>query len=254
MKDKVVIVTGGAGGIGSVICKTLVREGAIVAVVDLAIGRAKSVVREATLGGDRALAMEVDVTNQEAVETAVERVVDRYGRIDCLVHCAGNNVKGSFLELTLDQWQSTLDIHLTGAFLFCQAVGRQLVLQGKGGKIVLMSSVAAMNPVPERGAYSPSKAALVNLAKLLCLEWACYNINVNAVCPGVAETPMTRMVYERDPALEAQRLKRMPMGRHVLPQEIADLVVFLCGDKSSYNNGAAIPIDGGFLHSGFLPE
>lgn len=89
---------------------------------------------------------------------------------------------------------------------------------------------------------------------MLSLEWARYKINVNAVCPGVALTPMTEMVYAREPGLRAQRLKRTPMGREVLPSEVADLVLFLCSDRASFINGAAVPIDGGFLNSGFMPE
>ena len=254
MKGKVAIVTGGAGGIGAVICKAFAREGARVAVADMDLGASIAVAEESAGDGDNVMAAHVDVTDEESVESAVQRVVERYGRIDYLVHCAGNNVKAPVLDMTLDQWKSSLDTHLTGAFLFCRAAARQMVEQGEGGRIVLMSSVAAMAPVPERGAYGPAKAGLVNLAGMLSLEWARYNINVNAVCPGVALTPMTKMVYEREPELRAQRLKRMPLGREVLPEEIADLVLFLCSEKSSYISGVAVPIDGGFLNSGFFQE
>ena len=254
MEGKVAIVTGGAGGIGSQVCKAFIGEGAGTAVADMDRERARDVGDELMSKGGSALPVQVDVTSRESVYAAVQRVVDHFGRVDFLVHCAGNNIKGSILEISLEQWNSSIDTHLTGAFLFCQAVGKQLVKQGDGGRVVLMSSVTAMSPVPERGAYSPAKAGLVNMAKLLSLEWARYNINVNAVCPGVANTPMLRMVYEREPWLRAQRLKRLPMGREALPEEIADLVVFLCSDRSSYINGTAIPVDGAWLNSGFMPE
>ena len=254
MQGKVAIVTGGAGGIGTAICKGFVREGAKVAVADMDLGKALEVAEAASETGDNAMAAHVDVVDEDSVESSVQRVTERFGRVDFLVHCAGNNVKAPVLDMTLDQWKSSLDIHLTGAFLFCRAAGRQMVEQGEGGRMVLMSSVAAMAPVPERGAYGPAKAGLINLAGMLSLEWARYNINVNAVCPGVALTPMTDMVYQRDPDLRAQRLKRMPLGREVLPEEIADLVIFLCSEKASYISGVAVPIDGGFLNSGFFPE
>ena len=254
MKGKVAIVTGGAGGIGSEVCMAFCREGASAAIADMDLDRAGETAEGIASSGGSALPVQVDVTSQESVYSAVQQVVDHFGRIDFLVHCAGNNVKGSVLDIGLDEWKSSIDIHLTGGFLLCQAVGKQLVKQGEGGRVVLMSSVAAMTPVPERGSYGPVKAALTNLAKQLSLEWARYGINVNAVCPGVALTPMTRLVYERQPQLQTQRLKRMPMGREALPEEIADLVVFLCSDRSSYINGAVIPIDGSFLNSGFLPE
>ena len=254
MKGKTAIVTGGAGGIGAEVCHAFAREGAAVAVADLDAVRAQSVADDVASRGGEGLGVQVDVCSEESVEAAVQRVVERFGRLDFLVHCAGNNIKSPLLDMTLEQWRSSLDTHLTGAFLFCRAVGRRLVEQGEGGRVVFMSSVAAMTPVPERGAYSPAKAGLSSLAKMLSLEWARYKINVNAVCPGVAKTPMSEMVYKRDPALRAQRLKRMPMGREVLPGEIADLVLFLCSDKSTYINGASILIDGGFLYSGFMPE
>ena len=254
MKGKVAIVTGGAGGLGSAICRGFASRGAAAAVADVDSERASQLSDDIISQGGSALGVQTDVTSPESVDAVVRRVVEHFGRIDFLVHCAGNNIKAPLLEMTLEQWRDALDTHLTGAFLFCKIVGKQLVRQGEGGRVVLMSSVAAMAPVPERGAYSPAKAGLINLAKLLSLEWARYDINVNAVCPGVALTPMTEMVYQRDPSLRAQRLKRTPMGREALPKEIADLVVFLCSDESAYINGAAIPVDGGFLNSGFMPE
>jgi NAD(P)-dependent dehydrogenase (short-subunit alcohol dehydrogenase family) len=254
MQGKVAIVTGGGGGIGSEVCKAFVGEGAATAVADMDLERARTVADEITSSGGSALPVQIDVTSRDSVYSAVQQVVDHFGRIDFLVHCAGNNILGSILEISLEQWNSSIDIHLTGAFLCCQAVGKQLVKQGDGGRVVLMSSVTAMSPVPDRGAYSPAKAGLVNIAKLLSLEWARYNINVNAVCPGITTTPMVKLVYEREPWLQEQRLKRMPMGREASPEEVADLVVFLCSDRSSYINGTAIPVDGSWLNSGFLPE
>ena len=170
------------------------------------------------------------------------------------MHSSGNNIKSPILDMEIDKWREALDTHLTGAFLLCKYAGRQMVKQGEGGSVVFISSVAAWAPVPERGAYGPAKAGLNNFAGLLSLEWAEYDINVNTVCPGMALTPMTKMVYKRDPSLRTQRLKRMPAGREVLPQEIADLVMFLCSDKANHINGVSIPVDGGFVNSGFLPE
>ena len=161
----------------------------------------------------------------------MQRTVDHFGRVDFLVHCAGNNIRAPVLELSARDWSSVLDTHLTGAFLFSKAVGRRLVEQGEGGRVVFMSSVAAKAPVPERGAYSPAKAGLIGLAGVLSLEWAQYGINVNAVCPGMVLTPMTEMVYKREPELKEQRLKRMPAGREAYPEEVADLVLFLCSEQ-----------------------
>ena len=254
MEGKVAIVTGGAGGLGSEICRRFSARGAAVAVADVNGEAASNVAQSIVSEGGRAIAAQVEVTDEDSVVAAVRTVVNDLGRVDYLVHCAGTNIKSPVLDMSLDQWNLSLEAHLTGAFLFCREAGRRMVEQGDGGSVVLMSSVAATAPVPERGAYGPAKAALINFAGQLGLEWARYGINVNAVCPGVAVTRMTEMVYEREPELREQRLKRFPIKREVLPEEVADLVLFLCSDAARYINGVGIPIDGGFLNSGFYQD
>ena len=254
MEGKVAIVTGGAGGIGSAVCRAFAKAGVGVAVADMDATRANETAAEVSTEGGGAIGIEVEVTRENSVEAAVQRTVDHFGRVDYLVHCAGNNIRAPVLELTAEDWSRVLNTHLTGAFLFSKAVGKRLVEQGEGGRVVFMSSVAARAPVPERGAYTPAKAGLIGLAGVMSLEWAEFGINVNAVCPGMVLTPMTEMVYTREPALQAQRLKRMPAGREAYPEEIADLVLFLCSDKSAHISGTAIPIDGAFLNNGFMLE
>ena len=254
MNGKVAIVTGGAGGIGSAVCRAFADAGVGVAVADMDAARADETAADLSSDGGKAIGVEVEVSSERSVVAAVRKTVDHFGRLDFLVHCAGNNIRAPVLELAVEDWHSVLDTHLTGAFLFSKAVGRRLVEQGEGGRVVFMSSVAATAPVPERGAYSPAKAGLIGLAGVLSLEWAEYDINVNAVCPGVVLTPMTELVYEREPALREQRLKRMPARREAYPEEVADLVMFLCSDRSAHISGAAIPIDGAFLNNGFMVE
>ena len=254
MKGKVAIVTGGAGGIGSAVCRAFASAGVGVAVADVDAARADETAAELSSDGGKAIGVDVEVSSEHSVVGAVQKTVDHFGRLDFLVHCAGNNIRAPVLELVAEDWHSVLDTHLTGAFLFSKAVGRCLVEQGEGGRVVFMSSVAATAPVPERGAYSPAKAGLIGLAGVLSLEWAEYGINVNAVCPGVVLTPMTELVYEREPALREQRLKRMPARREAYPEEVADLVMFLCSDRAAHISGAAIPIDGAFLNNGFMVE
>ena len=254
MDGKVAIITGGAGGLGSEICRRFSMRGAAVAVADVNGEAASEVAGAIDSDGGRAMSVQVEVTDEDSAVAAVSTVVNELGRVDYLVHCAGTNIKSPVLDMSLDQWNLSLEAHLTGAFLFCREAGRRMVEQGDGGCVVLMSSVTAMSPVPERGAYGPAKAALVNFAGQLGLEWAQYGINVNAVCPGVAVTAMTEMVYKREPELREQRLKRFPIKREVLPREVADLVLFLCSDEARYINGVGIPIDGGFLNSGFYQD
>ena len=254
MEGKVAIVTGGAGGIGSAVCRAFTGEGVGVAVADMEGTRADELAGDILSGGGKAIGVEVEVTSEDSVVAAVESTVAHFGRVDFLVHCAGNNIKAPVLELKAEDWSRVLDTHLTGAFLFSKAVGQRLVDQGEGGRVVFISSVAARAPVPERGAYTPAKAGLIGLAGVLSLEWADYNINVNAVCPGMVLTPLTEMVYKREPTLRAQRLKRMPARREAYPEEVADLVLFLCSDKATHISGTAVPIDGAFLNNGFMLE
>ena len=254
MTGKVAFVSGGAGGLGAAICRRFVREGAAVAIADIDRGRAEALTTEISSSGGRSLPVTLDSASGTSVQQAVDEVVDHFGRCDFLVHGAGNTAIAPLLELAEEDWRSVLDTHLTGGFLLCQAVGRQLVRQGEGGRVVLISSVGAMVTVPDRGAYSPAKAGLIALAQMLSIEWARYRINVNAICPGVTTTPMVQEIYKRRPELRAQRIRRFPMGREAVPEEIADLVVFLCGDGSTYINGTAVTIDGGFINAGFMPE
>ena len=171
MEDKVAIVTGGAGGLGSEICRKFAARGAAVAVADVNGEAASEVANAIASNGGQAIAVQVEVTNEESVVAAVKTVVEDLGRVDYLVHCAGTNIKSPVLDMSLDQWNLSLEAHLTGAFLFCREAGKQMVEQGEGGSVVLMSSVAATAPVPERGAYGPAKAALINFAGQLGLEW-----------------------------------------------------------------------------------
>ena len=247
MKNKVAIVTGGGGGIGAASCKALAHEGVSVAVVDINLEKARKVAEAITSEGASALAIEVDVTSQKSVYSTVQRVVDHFGKIDFLVHSAGNNIKASFLEMTISEWKESLETHLTGAFLFCQAVGKKIVQQGEGGRIVLMSSVAGITPVPERAGYSPAKAGLISMAAMLSLEWARYNINVNAICPAYFVTKLTSDHVEvTDPEQIARVRQSIPLGGARDPKEIIGTAVYLASEASDYVTGHALVIDGGW--------
>ena len=157
MEGKVAIVTGGAGGIGSAVCRAFAKAGVEVTVADMDGARASETAAEVSSGGGRAIAIEVEVTSESSVVATVQRTVDHFGRVDFLVHCAGNNIRAPVLELSAEDWSRVLDTHLTGAFLFCKAVGRHLVEQGEGGRVVFMSSVAATAPGPGARRLQPGQ-------------------------------------------------------------------------------------------------
>ena len=251
MRGKVAIVTGGAGGIGSAVSRAFADAGVGVAVADVDATRAGDTANAISSRDGRAIGIEVEVTCEDSVEAAVRRTVDHFGRVDFLVHCAGNNIRAPVLELSAEDWSRALNTHLTGAFLFSKAVGKRLVEQGEGGRVVFhVGRLPRGLRCRSEGPTLPLRRGLIGLAGVLSLEWAEYGINVNAVCPGMVLTPMTEMVYTREPALQAQRLKRMPAGREAYPEEVADLVIFLCSEKAAHISGTAIPIDGAFLNNG----
>ena len=138
MKGKIAIVTGGAGGIGSAVCRAFVGEGVGVAVADVDAARADETAAQLSSGGGSAIGVGVDASSESSVVAAVQKTVDHFGRVDFLVHCAGNNIRAPVLDLTAEDWHRVLDTHLTGAFLFSKAVGRHLVEQGEGGRVVFM--------------------------------------------------------------------------------------------------------------------
>ena len=179
----------------------------------------------------------------------VRDVLKIFGRIDGLVNVAGIFMKSPIEEVSEQDWDRVIAVNLKGTFLCSQAVGREMIKQG-GGSIVNFASVAGHTPQIYSGAYSPSKAGVVLLTKIMAVEWAKYNIRVNAVSPGPIVTPMTDSIYNTE-TLRKARTRSIPMNRFGNPEEVAKAVVFLVSDESSYVTGHALSIDGGSLDSMF---
>jgi 3-oxoacyl-[acyl-carrier protein] reductase len=223
-QGKVALVTGGASGIGRGIVARLEREGASAAVADIASG--------------------IDVANEEQVDRAVKTTVERFGRLDFLVNCAGNAAFAPVAELSLADWQSVLDVHLTGTFLCCRAAIDHLV--ATKGRIVSVSSNYGFKGRPGAANYSAAKAGIVALTKVLAHELA-PDVNVNAVAPGPTDTPRWRHGLE-GPALEARkaaRIKDVPLGRLGEPDDIAGAVAFLLGPDAAWITGSVLHVNGG---------
>lgn len=242
---KCALITGGGSGIGRAVCLALAREGADVAVADVNPQAAEATSQEVRKSGRKAVALRVDVTDPASVQAMVGGAVRELGRIDVLVNSAGVREIVPFLELPFAEWQRVIATNLTGTFLCSQAVAQYLVAQGRGGKIVNMTSVAGVMAVPNRPAYVSSKHAVVGLTKEMAMELGDKNIQVNAVAPGVVETGMTSS-YFANPELVASLKKVHPAGRWAQPEEIAGLILFLASDEAGFITGATFLIDGGF--------
>ena len=244
--NKCVLVTGGGSGIGRATCLAFAREGADVGIADMSTEGAEETAQEVRKGGKKAVALHVNVTSPASVQDMVTQAAAALGGIDVLVNSAGVREIVPFLQLPFEEWQRVISVNLTGTFLCSQAVAQYLAQQGKGGKIVNLASVAGLTAVPNRAAYVSSKHAVVGLTKEMALELADKNIQVNAVAPGVVRTSMTESYFDKPEVLEGLK-KAHPAGRWAMPEEIAELILFLASPAADFVTGATFPIDGGFM-------
>lgn len=241
LSGQVALVTGAGRGIGHAIARGLAAAGAAVALNDIDAASAQAAARD--LGGP-ARAFPADVGDPEAVRLLIDEIAASMGGPHIVVNNAGIEPVASLLELPVRDWQRTLDVNLSAAFYTSQAAGRRMRDAG-GGVIVNIASIAGHNiPLPHRASYVASKAGLIGLTKECAREFAAYNIRVNAVCPGVIETPMTA-ASRSNPAQVKKWLADIPQGRLGQPDDVVGLVLYLCSDGAAYLTGQAINIDGG---------
>jgi NAD(P)-dependent dehydrogenase (short-subunit alcohol dehydrogenase family) len=245
LEGQVAIVTGAGQGIGRAIAKTLAGEGAAVVVNDIDLEKASKVAEEIKSQGGRALSIKADVSNKEEVNSLVEQTLDSFKRIDILVNNAGTAKLTPTVELTEAEWDSTVDVDLKGQFLCSQAVAKHMIKQ-KRGKIVNIASLAAHIGTPGLAAYSASKGGVVQLTKVLAVEWGKHNITVNAVSPGLTMTELVEAVFKERPDV-FEGVERIPLKRLAMPEDIANAVLFLASPESDYISGQVIAVDGGAL-------
>jgi 3-oxoacyl-[acyl-carrier protein] reductase len=243
LQDRVAIVTGGSRGIGRAIVKGLAAEGARVAVVYRGSKEAaESVVQEVTQAGGKAVAFQVDVTDQNAVQQCAEAVEKQWGPVNILVNNAGIIHDDLFVRLEPEHWNKVLGTNLGGTFNFCRAVAYAMMKQRRG-RIINVSSVAAEHVNMGQTNYAASKGAINAFTRALAVELASRGVTVNAVAPGFIETDMSAAV--RNKAGDLIEKKYIPMKRIGKPEEIAHVVVFLASDEAAYVTGQVLTVDGG---------
>ncbi|MFB3167553.1 SDR family NAD(P)-dependent oxidoreductase [Neobacillus sp. 179-C4.2 HS] len=249
-KDKIVIITGGARGIGAETALKFAENGAKVAIFDLNIQGAKETAAQIQRGDGTCSTFSVDVTNREEVQNAVEKVFREYEKIDILINNAGtlkDNLSG---QLTEDEWDFVLDVNLKGSFICSQAVQKYMVQQGYG-KIVMTSSQAAVG-APGRVNYAAAKAGIQGMMKTLAIELGPYGINVNAVAPGFIETEMSKVSeeYAKRRGIEnfteykKAMIQRNPIRRVGQPEDVANVILFLASEDADYVTGQVIYVSG----------
>ena len=247
LKGKVAIVTGSRRGIGRAIALALAQAGADIAVCDSVRddGHLDSVAAEIRKLGARSLAIQADVSLKPAVEKMVQLALDRLGEIDILVNCAGVWIPGeTLLDCSEKNWDKVMDTNLKGTLYCCQAAGK-IMVQQKSGNIINMSSRVGLDPGIGVGAYSISKAAIIMLTRQLSLELAKYNIRVNVLAPGIVQTDFNTGVW-KDAVVRERVMRGVPMGRLAVPEDVADVAVFLASDASRYMTGEVVSINGGW--------
>ncbi len=243
LSGKAAIVTGSGSGIGREIAVTLAAHGASLTIADRNREGAEATARQIAEAGGTARAVHVDVSDSAQVEAAVEAAADAYGSLDILVNNAGFGFNCRIVDMREEDWDSVLGVNLKGQFLCSRAVGRRMIEQATGGRIVNIASTAAANARYEGGAYCAAKAGVVQLTKVLALELGEFGITVNAVGPGLTETPAN---VELVGDYRTNFLAQVPAGRAGRTSDIANAVLFLALPQSEYVNGQVIYVDGGY--------
>lgn len=249
LDGKVAVVTGAARGIGEAVARALAREGATAVLADRdGTGVAEAAAR-LVRSGARASAFPLDVGDAGSVAAVFQQIHDVHGRLDILVNNAGVARIESFLDHSLEAWDLTLRVNLTGTFLCGQAAAR-LMARGAGGAIVNIASISGQRGGNGRAAYGASKAGVIGLTKVMAVDLAPHGIRVNAIAPGPIETEMTRTGHTAESRAAYHRL--VPQGRYGSTDDIAAAVVFLVSSESGYITGHVLNVDGGFGAAGLM--
>ncbi len=243
LKDKVALITGGARGIGQAIALTFAREGADIVVADINLEVAQKTALEIEALGRKALALEMDVTDYDKVVEAVNKILDKFGKVDILVNNAGITKDNLILRMSLAEWDAVINVNLKGTFNCIKAVSRSMIKQ-RSGKIVSIASIIGLMGNAGQANYSASKAGIIALTKTVAKELASRNINANAVAPGFIQTEMTAKLPGD---IKANMMESIPLGRLGTPSDVANVCLFLASEDASYITGQVITVDGGMV-------
>jgi NAD(P)-dependent dehydrogenase (short-subunit alcohol dehydrogenase family) len=240
------LITGASYGVGAAAALALAREGFDVAITATKIENLATTQKSVEAIGARVVPAVLDLRDGSSIAPALSAVIAALSGLDVLVNNAGANLRKNAIEVTAQDWDAVMDVNLRGTFFLAQAVGRHLIVAGRGGCIVNIASTHALIGAPERSTYGISKAALVGMTRMLAVEWAEYGIRVNAIAPGrlVTDSP-SRAEKGTDPAYMEAMLKRVPLHRQATAEEVAATVAYLASPAAAAMTGQLLVLDGG---------
>jgi len=243
LKDKVALITGGARGIGRAIAMAFAREGADIVVADVNQEEAEKTARDIEALARKSLAIPMDVTNYLKVEEAINKILDKFGKVDILVNNAGITRDGLLLRMNEAEWDAVIDVNLKGTFNCTKAVSKAMIKQ-RSGKIINIASIIGIIGNVGQANYSASKAGIIALTKTAAKELASRNINVNAVAPGFIQTDMTAGLSED---IKQKIKEAIPLNKFGNPDDVAAVCLFLASEDANYITGQTIVVDGGMV-------
>jgi NAD(P)-dependent dehydrogenase (short-subunit alcohol dehydrogenase family) len=253
LRDKVVLITGAASGMGRLAATTFAGEGARVVAVDVLAPAGEAVAVEVARTGGQALFVQADVGREDQVRTAVRRAVERFGRLDVLYNNAGifPEQDSSVVDLEESVWDQVMTVNLKGIYLCCKHGVPELIRAGGGSIINVASFVALVGCTVPQDAYTASKGGVIALTKSLAVQFGPRAVRTNAIAPGPIETPLLTSWLLNNPDAKKRRLDRIPMGRFGRPEDIVQMALYLASDESTWVNGSVLTVDGGITSNYF---
>ncbi len=243
-QSRTALVTGTSVGLGRAIAVALAQQGYDLALTELSIDALKDTLADPAIAQRRTMPVALDLRSQDSIKAAFEKAVKEFGNIDLLVNNAGRALLRPVVEVTYAEWDDVIDTNLKGAFFLSQLFGRACIAKGRPGAIVNMASTHGMTGISGRSVYGISKAGLIQMTRMLAIEWADKNIRVNAIAPTTVMTESRQQLLS-DPKARANALARIPSGRFATAEEIAAAVVYLASPAAASVTGHTLPVDGG---------